>query len=708
MASASGVVWAIDIGNCSLKALRLVDTGAGVQVTAFDNISHGKILTGTGVSAQEKEELIALSLQQLITNNNISKEDIIISVPSENSFSRFVTLPPVEKKRIPEIVNFEAAQQIPFDIKDVQWDWQRMSDEHAAEVKVGIFAIKSEIVNEILGHFTDENLQVTKVQMASMALYNYLIHDRKELFKTPNEATAVLNIGAESSDLVICTGQTVWQRCIPMGGNAFTKAIANTFKLNFQKAEKLKKTAAMSKYARQIFQAMRPVFTDLASEVQRSIGFYSSSNPGVSIKRIVALGGGCKMRGLLKYLQQTLQVPIEMPDAFKKLGVNEEVSSAKFHDNVCNFGVVYGLGIQGLGYGKIESNLLPASISRSMEWRKKAKIFNAAAVLLLLVSLLALARGIMAGQSYSSNDDARRKLQVIISEADQNAQNLENEKSRALESERIIKEHFDVFENREMIGRIYETVIRCLPNAENTPSQAELYDAFERGDAQAILKHPEFKERSERKQIFVTSFSVKYTNDLESESIGPKDSRQYDEGGSEDQDVSKVKGFVISIAGYSPNQSLGQLIDPVVGKDDPSKWGFVTRLENLDKIFDSNSPFDLYERDKIGKHFKLSQGDVEVGAWMPQGVGIPQAAPSVADERSRDDKFVLIDPMTREVISKVVLMDENGKAKIDRLGNPIYKVNDHWFTLDFKLALRTEGEPGIDGEESDEENMEDI
>ena len=75
-----------------------------------------------------------------------------------------------------------------------------------------------------------------------------------------------------------------------MGGNAFTKAIADTFKLNFEKAEKLKRTAPMSKYARQILQAMKPVFTDLASEIQRSLGFYTSSHSNVKLARVSRAG----------------------------------------------------------------------------------------------------------------------------------------------------------------------------------------------------------------------------------------------------------------------------------------------------------------------------------------------------------------------------------------------------------------------------------
>jgi type IV pilus assembly protein PilM len=108
MAAASDAVWAIDLGNNSLKALHLVAVGDAVQVIGFDHIPHGKVLT-SGVSAAEKVELVAITLRQFVQNNDLGFDPIIISVPSQNSFARFVTLPPVEAKRLPEIVRFEAA-----------------------------------------------------------------------------------------------------------------------------------------------------------------------------------------------------------------------------------------------------------------------------------------------------------------------------------------------------------------------------------------------------------------------------------------------------------------------------------------------------------------------------------------------------------------------------------------------------------------------
>ena len=515
MTGITGSVWAIDIGNNSLKAMQLSDANGVLEVVGFDVVKHSKILTGSGISNDEQEELIALSLRKFVSQNNITKEDIIVSVPSQNSFARFVKLPPVEKKRIPEIINFAAAPQIPFDINDVQWDYQLMDENTGKDLKVGLFAIKNDVVTSSLEPFTRENLKVGYVQMASMALYNYLFYDRGELVKSDSEATVVLNMGAENTDIVICTKSSVWQRCIPMGGNSFTRAIANAFKLNFEKAEKLKRTAAMSKYARQILQAMKPVFTDLSSEIQRSIGFYSSSNPNVTVKKAIAFGGGTKMRGLLKYLQQSLQISFEMPDTFKNIGVSSSVSAAKFHDNICDFGIVYGLGLQALGYAKIENNLIPKNVARSLAWSSKNKYFILTASILLVISVLAFVRTTLDKVNYAKNEDTRRKISSIIDAGNRAKSSVRSEESKGPRSKAIIADALKPYEYRQAIPFINQVVYSVLPNVQNTPEQKELYEAYNRGDVEKILEIP----RHQRKQVFVTGMSIYYSSALESASF---------------------------------------------------------------------------------------------------------------------------------------------------------------------------------------------
>ncbi|MBW8039474.1 MAG: type IV pilus assembly protein PilM [Planctomycetes bacterium] len=734
MASKSNAVWAIDIGSNSLKALHLSAEGDIVEVIGFDHIQHGKVVTGAGVRPAERDELVALSFRQFVEQNNLGKDDVIISVPSQNSFARFVNLPPVEEKRIPEIVKFEAVQQIPFDINDVQWDWQLMAETEGAEKRVGIFAIKNEVVNSALEHFSRENIQVGYVQMAPMALYNYVLYDRDDLLDSDNEATIVLNIGAENTDLVVCTGSTVWQRCILIGGNAFTRAISDTFKLNFEKAEKLKRTAPMSKYARQIFQAMRPVFTDLATEIQRSLGFYRTSNPNTKLSKIIALGGGTKMRGLLKYLQQTVEIPVERPDSFKKLVISSSVSAAKFHENVNDFGIVYGLGLQGLDLGRIESNLLPRGVARSMAWASKARYFTAAASLILLVSVLAFARTLFDKATYNDKAGIRDEISVILDDARQAQSKTEAERKAGSGYEAMILKEFEVFNNRDVVPLLTEILVSSLPNEENNPEQSALYSAFVSGDVETVLKTP----RKERKQIFITDMKIYFEDDVNGavfESITDQYSGNYERRRDRSQyygmggqpGVSAVQqgepGFLVTIVGYSPYKNIDNLLDPAGVEDNPDEWGFITRLAHLDDIVDGNSPFTLYKKTGGDKHFKLETDDVEARQELSgidaknifRGIGVEDIrfekvrmaragmtrplmtnSSMIMDlEGGRIGMRVLIDPMTKEIISKVAELDEDGKDKLDSRGKPIYIINDHWFVLNVKFTWKDPSKPSV-------------
>jgi Type IV pilus assembly protein PilM len=565
--------------------------------------------------------------------------------------------------------------------------------------------------------------------MAPMALYNYLLHDRPELVTSDAQATVVLNIGAENTDLVVCTKSAVWQRCILIGGNAFTKAIADTFRLNFEKAEKLKRTAPVSKYARQIFQAMRPVFTDLASEIQRSLGFYGSSNPNTKIVRIVALGGGTKLRGLLKYLQQTLQIPVEKPDTFKRLGMGPGVSPAKFIENVGDFGIVYGLALQGLGLARVESNLLPRTVARSMAWASKSKYFVTAACMLLAVSLLAFGRTGWDNMNYTKNSQVRQRTAVIINDVQNAKTQYEAEKNKGAQYDARIDKQLEPFKYRDIIPLLYETIISALPNAKNTPDEAALYKAFAKGDVEAIKKIP----RKQREQVFLTTISAYFTNDLDKAQFatgadlwrrnrgapgqgggmdGEMDEYDYDMmmqseygmdmgmygppgmmGATQEK---KKQGFVVTIAGYTPYgksvTDVGKLLDPHGVEDQPGKWGFVTRLAHLDKMAaDGDSPFTLYKRTDP-KQFKLDIKEVTLDAAdMPEGIGVwQQQTPKVQPAGPRSSTTVqwdLVDPMTKEIINKVPVLDDSGRPEIYR-GQPVFEVNDHYFILNLKFVWK--------------------
>ena len=151
------------------------------------------------------------------------------------------------------------------------------------------------------------------MQLTPLALYNYVVFDQMQDLpppadydpETPPPSVVLLSLGTDSTDLVVTNGFRVWQRSVPIGGNHFTKALTKELKLTFATAEHLKRNAAKAEDPKALFQAMRPVFNDLLTEVQRSIGYFSNLDRRAKIGRVLALGNAMKLPGLQRYLRRT-------------------------------------------------------------------------------------------------------------------------------------------------------------------------------------------------------------------------------------------------------------------------------------------------------------------------------------------------------------------------------------------------------------------
>jgi type IV pilus assembly protein PilM len=381
-------VWAIDIGQAALKAIKLVPGESPDQVLAeaFDFIEYPKILSQPDA---DPDELVREALATFTDRNELKGCKVAIAVPGQSGLVKFIKLPPVEKKRIPDIVKFEAKQQIPFALDEVVWAYQQIGAEDEVDeeeftmAEVGLFAMKRDQINRAILPFAVAGIEVDMVQMSPIALYNFIAFDQLK-GSGSKESVVLLDIGADNTDLIITDGTRIWQRNVPIGGNHFTRALTKELKLTFAKAEHLKRNATKAPDPRAIFTAMRGVFNDFASEINRSIGFYSSINRTAKIKKIIGMGNGFKLPGLQKFLQQNLSNEVGRLEGFEKLAGDEVKSAPQFQDNLASFAVAYGLGVQGLNRASLSTNLLPPEIERVRLVRAKKPWALAASALILL------------------------------------------------------------------------------------------------------------------------------------------------------------------------------------------------------------------------------------------------------------------------------------------------------------------------------------
>src|SRR6516164_1336920 len=172
-------VWGIDLGQCGLKAIRLQEIDGQLVATAFDYVEHPKILSQPDA---DPDQLTREALDKFLSRNNLQGDMVVISVPGQSGLARFVKLPPVEEKKVADIVKFEAKQQIPFPLEEVVWDYQKIgagtvTEGFAMETEIGLFAMKRDMINRSMQHFTDVEVEVHIVQMSPLALCNFVSYD---------------------------------------------------------------------------------------------------------------------------------------------------------------------------------------------------------------------------------------------------------------------------------------------------------------------------------------------------------------------------------------------------------------------------------------------------------------------------------------------------------------------------------------------------
>ncbi len=485
--------WGIEVGASALKAVRLVYDGEVVSVADYEVIPFKMPLVTPDLDADEQ---IQVALDQFLSQHETKKSTIVVSVPGHAAFARFAKLPPVDPKKIAEIVRFEAAQQVPFPIEQVEWDYQTFQGEDSPDVEVGIFAITKERLAQFLSNYRQAGLKIDGLTMSPLAVFNGLCYDLQ--LDPKQDSIALVDIGTTSTDVIICDHGAVWIRTLQIGGNDFTEALMRAFKVSYPKAEKLKREARTSKYARQIFQAMRPVFADLVQELQRSLGFYQSMNRDAEINRLIGVGSTFRLPGLQKFLKQQLNMEVIRPSRFERLAIDGK-HEADFAEHAVNMATAYGLAIQGLGLEWLTANLLPKQIVRERIWKSKQPWFAAAA------GLMAASVGV----TYAYQTYLQKSYEPMIEQTDQvvrpvlgEATKLVGEWRRAQSfkaSEQEIKNLVDLFEYRDLWPKILRDINDALAAVDPQP-------ALLTNDIEAISQIP----RRERRRFYVTDLSATF------------------------------------------------------------------------------------------------------------------------------------------------------------------------------------------------------
>jgi len=377
-----------------------LDIGAGsVKLGSFARLKSGGLeLAGYAIrslnadpSGEDRRlEEIAAALRDIMAERQIRPQPVLLSVPGQSVFSRFVKLPPVGPDKLLQIVRNEAQMNVPFPINEVVWDYQLLGS-GVGEVDVMLAAIKAEIIEQLTDCVASVGLRPDLVDVAPMAVYNAVRYNYSDL----PACALVVDIGARSTDLIFIEADRVFNRSIPVGGNTITQQIMREFNLSYEDAEKLKMAHAFvafggayeapaSEVADKVSKSVRAAMTRLHTEITRSINFYRTQQSGGEPTLALLTGGTSVIPYTDTFLKEKLKIEVDYLNPFQNVAVDPSIDANEIGGKAHLMAELVGLALRRSLTCPIELNLLPKKIIEEKTFRRKYPFF----ILSMLAALL--------------------------------------------------------------------------------------------------------------------------------------------------------------------------------------------------------------------------------------------------------------------------------------------------------------------------------
>jgi len=258
---------------------------------------------------------------------------------------------------------------------------------------------------------------------------------------------------------------------------------------------------------------MRPVFNELLTQLQRSIGYFSNLDRTAKISRIVALGNAMKLPGLRRYLAQSLGYDIERVQSFQGLVGSQVLSSPVFKENAICYGICYGLTLQGLGKPGLHTNLLPKEIVKDRLIKGKKPWAVAAVALLLLGCGVSFGAYALAMKSVDKGEwkSAVEKADSIASDSGRLKSEADAAKSSFQSTDQIGQHLVGNVEGRIRWLELMRAVNQCLSRNEAAAgtSAKDTEEAPKNTDSNALAK-----EITDRDELHIVNLECQYCEDV--------------------------------------------------------------------------------------------------------------------------------------------------------------------------------------------------
>lgn len=311
-------VFGFDIGHDTVKVMQVDSSGKKGQVIGYGHISFDERSIKNGVIIDP--ESIAKEVYKLISKHLIGTIDthrVAASLPIAYTYNRILSLPQMNRKDLDEAVRLEAEQYIPMPPEELYIDYEIVARRGDESNEILLVAAPRNMVDSYMTLFSLLGLETTILESSISAVTRAVMHS--EITGVP---TLIIDFGSISSDISVYDTTIRVTGTIDSGGETVTKELARKMGITIRQAYTVKTRYGINPGKRQddILNALKPIFSDLVSEIKKMVRFYQErATDGQKIEQIIILGGGANMPGMSAYLTDKTRIPTRVCNPWQNI-----------------------------------------------------------------------------------------------------------------------------------------------------------------------------------------------------------------------------------------------------------------------------------------------------------------------------------------------------------------------------------------------------
>ncbi len=311
----------LDIGSYSIKGIVLDETKSGLILKALGvvNLPPEAIVEG---NVQEKE-IVVQAIRNLAKTLKLKAKGVSTSISGYSVIIKKISLPTATREELAENIEVEAEQFIPFDISEVNVDFQILGqqDEQDEQMEVILVAAKKDVIDSYVDLLEQAGLSPNIIDVDVFALENTFTVNYPEISGT----VALIDIGANKMNInVVKDGSSLFTKDAAMGGSRITEEIQDAFDLSFEAAEAVKLGANEAPDPAAVEEMVCRSVENWVAEAKRTIDLLSATYPSEELREIYLSGGSCRIAGLDKVFEQEMGVPVHILNPFQKIGIDQK------------------------------------------------------------------------------------------------------------------------------------------------------------------------------------------------------------------------------------------------------------------------------------------------------------------------------------------------------------------------------------------------